>query len=102
MSAQGESGAYGTIAEKDHRSSEPDAIAMERCYDAMLKEAMAMEAWSDVFEHLTSLHRHLVRLRTRWSLSVIIVRRTVNDDDFFCREAYGLYATGYVISAFVV
>ena len=31
------------MAEKGHRRSEPGAMAMERCYDAMLKSAMAME-----------------------------------------------------------
>ena len=30
------------MADKDHRLSEPDAMAMERCYDAMFKNAMAM------------------------------------------------------------
>ena len=28
--------------------SEPDAMATERCYDAMLKITMAMELWHDV------------------------------------------------------
>ena len=34
-------------AEKDHCRSEPDAVAMESCYDAMLKNTMLVDKCYD-------------------------------------------------------
>ena len=51
-----------------------NAMAMKRCCDAMLKKRDGVGAMF-MIEHriVTSLHRHRVRLRTRWSLSATIV-----------------------------
>ena len=81
---------YGGRERLSH--SDPGPMAMERCYDAMLKNAMAMERCflishrninqhhiaialhrHRVFKHriVTSAHRNRVWLRTRRSVSAI-------------------------------